>query len=273
MPARILISAAVAALALASAFVLAAPAASDVATDPPGDHSRVDGDSTPDAASPQDVASGGHTTSFVPIAPCRLVDTANATAGNLKSDARRDFRVSGTAGFSAQGGKSTGCGIPASATAITASVTATKVTTSGSLGVWARGTAAPNTTALLVTKGSASLDSQTVAVTASGISVQPRGARMRLVIDATGYYEPAIYGVFGAEGNAYASSRLSLYSAGGSGDYTLLADSNISSCAVLVSSWGGYQGSGYGSGTFAYVTITSQTGAPVNAYFQASIVC
>ena len=52
---------------------------------------------------------------FVPIAPCRIVDTLLA-GGALGNGVTRTFYVGGTTNFTAQGGKPGGCGIPINAT-------------------------------------------------------------------------------------------------------------------------------------------------------------
>jgi hypothetical protein len=55
---------------------------------------------------------------FTPIAPCRIVDTRSATAGQLVAGVPQNFLVTSATGFATQGGSATDCGIPASATAV-----------------------------------------------------------------------------------------------------------------------------------------------------------
>jgi hypothetical protein len=52
---------------------------------------------------------------FVPLAPCRIIDTRVA-GGKIAASEKRDFEVAGTTGFEAQGGNTGGCGIPVGAT-------------------------------------------------------------------------------------------------------------------------------------------------------------
>jgi hypothetical protein len=52
---------------------------------------------------------------FVPVAPCRIIDTRLA-GGPIAANATRAFLVTGTTGFEGQGGKAGGCGIPQGAT-------------------------------------------------------------------------------------------------------------------------------------------------------------
>ena len=72
---------------------------------------------------------------FVPIAPCRIMDTRN-TSGKINPGTVRAFNaVSGN--LSAQGGNSSGCGIPAYAEAIEINLTAVAPAGTG----WLRGAA------------------------------------------------------------------------------------------------------------------------------------
>jgi hypothetical protein len=52
---------------------------------------------------------------FVPLPPCRIIDTRVA-GGKMVPAQQRDFRVAGTTGFEAQGGNAGGCGVPVGAT-------------------------------------------------------------------------------------------------------------------------------------------------------------
>jgi hypothetical protein len=54
---------------------------------------------------------------FTAVAPCRIVNTLLG-GGILAGAANRSFLVAGSAGFVAQGGSATGCGIPDDATAV-----------------------------------------------------------------------------------------------------------------------------------------------------------
>jgi hypothetical protein len=48
---------------------------------------------------------------FVPVTPCRIIDTRLA-GGPLAANETRSFEVTGTSNFAAQGGAASGCGIP-----------------------------------------------------------------------------------------------------------------------------------------------------------------
>ena len=78
------------------------------------DHSLTATHSTPDL-----VATYAPATTFVPIAPVRVVDTRTSAAGPLKAGITRTFAVGGTHG------------IPANALAVTGNLTAVNPTNSG----------------------------------------------------------------------------------------------------------------------------------------------
>jgi hypothetical protein len=76
---------------------------------------------------------------FVPVPPCRIVDTRSAAAGALAAGTPRSFVVSGSGPlFAAQGGNPAGCGVPPG-TAVSAFVNFTVVNPAGAgnLRAWA----------------------------------------------------------------------------------------------------------------------------------------
>jgi hypothetical protein len=85
-----------------------------------GDASAVvDGLLTEAAASRLQVATAAATLGnpfsdllFVPLTPCRILDTRVISGGPLAPGQRRDFLVAGTNAFLAQGGNGGGCGVP-----------------------------------------------------------------------------------------------------------------------------------------------------------------
>ncbi|MCB0971199.1 MAG: tandem-95 repeat protein, partial [Acidimicrobiales bacterium] len=73
---------------------------------------------------------------YVPITPCRVVDT-RVSGGALGDREIRDYAVSGSGGaFAGQGGQANGCGIPEGALAVEASVTAVSPADSGFFRAW-----------------------------------------------------------------------------------------------------------------------------------------
>ena len=78
---------------------------------------------------------------FVPVRPCRVIDTRLA-GGPLAPGEERQFVISGTVGFEAQGGTPGGCGVPRSAivrgaTAVALNLVAVNPQGPGNLRAWA----------------------------------------------------------------------------------------------------------------------------------------
>lgn len=87
--------------------------------------------------------------SYVPITPCRIVDTriGNDVYGTPISNLQtRYFVVAGTLGFGSQGGKSGGCGILEGAVAVTATLLVVGPSNTGRLHAWPNGVAEPTAT-------------------------------------------------------------------------------------------------------------------------------
>ena len=73
---------------------------------------------------------------YTPLTPCRIVDTRRAVAGALAGGVARTFDVDGSS-FTAQGGSSTGCGIPlAVARAVAMTIVAVHPAGPGHLTAW-----------------------------------------------------------------------------------------------------------------------------------------
>ena len=83
---------------------------------------------TPQALGP----TTSHDLEFVPVDPCRLADTRQG-GGIVGTNATRNFLVSGSAGFPAQGGTSGGCGVPEGALAAELTIISADATAPGFL--------------------------------------------------------------------------------------------------------------------------------------------
>ena len=85
---------------------------------------------------------------FVPVPPCRIIDTRLSGAGKLIPGVVRDFQVAGLTEFDPQGGKVGGCGIPPggaepNAAAVAINIFAVTPEGSGNLRAWAYGQEVP----------------------------------------------------------------------------------------------------------------------------------
>jgi hypothetical protein len=137
---------------------------------------------------------------YVPITPCRVIDTRLA-GGKVNAGEVRDYRIAGTAGFDAQGGKSGGCGIPIGAStplaaAVMLNFVAVQPEGSGDLRSWPFGDTVPLAAVLTYDNlGPFFSISNGIVVPITGISsvaadlsVRADFNRTHLVVDVTGYF-------------------------------------------------------------------------------------
>ncbi|MCB0977896.1 MAG: CAP domain-containing protein [Acidimicrobiales bacterium] len=129
---------------------------------------------------------------YVPITPCRLVDTRSA-GGALSAGGQRSYRVTGNGSeFVAQGGRANGCGVPTGASAIEASVTAVSPTrANGFVRIWPAGEPVPGATFLNYTRGQSTTNTGAVGLAPAGtsqLSLRNFGGSSNIVIDVQGYY-------------------------------------------------------------------------------------
>lgn len=219
------------------------------------------------------VVGGGHDHSYVPITPCRVVDSNQSTGGNLQANVARTFKVAGTSGFLSQGGTDGGCGIPTTASAVTATISGTNTVGKGYLRAWAAGYTEPNATSLLLQAGVEHFTGLTMPISSSGVTVRPVNAKTRFVMDVTGYYKPSVYGVISSDGTVYQSSQLSLSSHSSTGSYTLYSPVTVGTCSIQATAWSNYRAEAYASGNYIYATVTDAAGNLTNAYFQVTATC
>lgn len=175
-------------------------------------------------------------TVFVPITPCRIVDT-RAKGGPVS--AARSFYVAGSTHFADQGGTSGGCAVPASATAVSANVVATGAKKSGYVKGYPAGSAAPTASVLNFATASIAND-LSLAVrpgTAQGLTLAAN-TPVQLVVDLTGYYAPQIEAFVDSDGTLDTGTGrvLGVSHVAGTGTYTVSTDSNIFNCSTTATS-------------------------------------
>ena len=131
------------------------------------------------------------TSTFVPVTPCRVVDT-RLRGGRLADREQRTFAVSGGgSAFAAQGGKAGGCGIPAGAVAVEAAVTAVDPSGSGFARAWPVGRPMPNATFLNIAAGRSRTNTGALSLATAGskhLALRNFGSTAHYVIDVQGYY-------------------------------------------------------------------------------------
>jgi hypothetical protein len=178
---------------------------------------------------------------FVAIDPCRVVDTRAAAAGPMRNRIVRAFEVAGTAGFPTQGGKTGGCGIPAGASAVTASITATAVQSTGFLRVWAEDAPEPSATVLNYARlGGGMSVGATVPIgqgTDTGILAKAYGGTTHLVVDVFGYFREPIAARVSSTGELQArSGHVTGASRLGTGFYRVTFERPVQGCVAAASS-------------------------------------
>ena len=227
---------------------------------------------------------------FVPITPCRIVDTRKG-GGPLASGATRAFAVSGSSGFTAQGGNATGCGVPASATAVAIGLVATAAAGAGYLTAWPVGAGKPVASVLNYLKGTTSTGS-TVAIKPAAnpaLNVFASKGAVQVVIDVNGYYLPQMHGLVsppsGGSTNApiySGSSRIVSATSPSDGVYQVVFDGDITYCTPMVDTYNagtGIYGAAYAfnSNTATvytwYLSSTTHLETPFGFYFYIDVVC
>jgi hypothetical protein len=135
---------------------------------------------------------------FVPLAPCRIIDT-RLGGGIITAGSTRAFRAAGTSGFEAQGGKSGGCGVPIGATspvaaAIMVNLVAIDVAGKGNLAAWQFGQPEPLASSINFQKIDMNIANGLI-VPIAGVSSQTADLNVKanfnnahLVADVTGYF-------------------------------------------------------------------------------------
>lgn len=204
-------------------------------------------------------------TSFVPVAPCRLVNTTRA-GGQIKSGKNRAFLARGTS-LGAQGGQAGGCGVPASATAVTVTVTAVSPTANGSLVVYPSDLPAPPTRTLTYRKKVDASAGTTTQLASSGTAdFRVKVSRStHVLVDVTGYYAPPMAAFVDMAGNLqYTTGRAIDSTHASTGNYVVTFDRDVSQCTFQVTpyayNWVVAVGPQLGNPDQAHVYIHDQDG-------------
>jgi len=220
---------------------------------------------------------------YVPIKNCRIVSTATA-GGKIPNGATRSFYVVGTAGFTAQGGQNGGCGIPVSATAISARVTSNSATANGAFVVYPTGTPVGQGT-LYYAKGvnvTTGATLQLGAGTGKVLTVKNVQGPAHLIIDVNGYYDEQIGGMISPGGTVYSgSNHIVSASVVSTGVYRVTLDRDVTYCTPMVDTYSGrgVYGSAYAfSATSVYVytwyiSASTHVEVPNSYYFYLTVTC
>jgi hypothetical protein len=222
---------------------------------------------------------------YVPITPCRIVDTRSGTGTNgtpITNAQTRTYYVAGTFGFAPQGGKSGGCGILPGAVSIAAVVTGVQPSHGGYIRAWPNGQAEP--TATILNYGTISTGTgATVSINPNStysLKLRNYGGPTDVVVDVTGYYAKQLGGFISPSGGTYAGSSRIVSSTRitDPGVYEVKFDRDVRYCSAVASAYYyNYYAStdpyGAASADTVRVRLFSSAGAAVNGYFAITINC
>lgn len=139
---------------------------------------------------------------YVPVAPCRVIDTRKDTrspGGIMQIDQPRHFEVAGTTGFEQQGGTAGGCGIPLGATnpqaaAVMINLIAIDPEGRGNMGAWEFNQPEPFASVINYQKIDMNIANGLI-IPIAGVSslqydltVEARISRVHLIADVIGYF-------------------------------------------------------------------------------------
>lgn len=135
----------------------------------------------------QDLVAGSSV--FVSMAPCRVADTRTG-GGRVVASSPRGVRIAGTgAGFAAQGGAPGGCGIPATATAVTASISAIDPAGNGLIRTGIYGEQIQSTV-LQYRRATGTTNTGATTLLDRQLTLQVTGGATHVAVDVSGYYLP-----------------------------------------------------------------------------------
>ena len=219
--------------------------------------------------------------SFTPISPCRIVDTRIGEGGRVTATPRV-ILVDGITNYAVQGGNTSGCGIPADATGISANVVTTNESAAGYLKAYPYGAAVPNASIINFTTVPIAND-VSLAVnpgTGGGLDVMTGGAATHVVIDVTGYYQQQIAAYVNADGTVFShTSRVVSVAHPSAGFYQVTLDTPAENCAAHVDGFhfGMYGDSDTASNNIVdvYTWVLNSTAATVltDEAFNLTVTC
>lgn len=220
---------------------------------------------------------------YVPIATCRIAATNASTAGIFIGNTTRNFYVRGTSGFPAQGGKSGGCGIPETATAVVVSATVTTPSAAGFMALVDPG-GGSQTRFISYAKSASVTSNPTFRLAALGVEPSlslksSQAAAAHLFLDAVGYFVPQIEGMIASGGGLYSgSTRLVSATRTGTGAYSVTIDQDVTYCSVKAQPYSyGLEAHAYAfSGSTVTVYVFSQSGGTTTAtddYVYLTVTC
>lgn len=177
---------------------------------------------------------------FVPLTPCRIIDTRLGSGGKLMPGVERHFQVAGVTEFPPQGGNTGGCGVPPggaepNAAAVAINFVAVTPSGSGNMRAWAYGSEVPLAAVITYDNlGPFSSLSNAIVVPINGTNLVPADLTVRadfnathLVADVTGYFTR-----FPVEQFASTRKSITVVAEGGAIDLGGGACTEVNSCTI-----------------------------------------
>ena len=207
------------------------------------------------------------------IKPCRVFDTTKTQ--KIPANSAKSFLMSGAGDYAAQGGTAGGCGVPASAQAVSLNITAINGAAAGSLTAMAY---AQTTSAATIRFPVAAPETigGFVDLLQNKITLRTTNT-VNAIGDVTGYWAPQIWAVVHGDGTIASGSRIVRVTKAAKGIYYLEFDREISSCASVVSDQSGQAYNGFyspvPSNTLQVFLYFHETGGAADRTFHVAITC
>jgi hypothetical protein len=182
---------------------------------------------------------------FVPLPPCRIIDTRLGSGGPIAAGTTRDFQVAGLTEFPPQGGTGGGCGVPPGtaepvAPAVVVNFVAVGPAGPGNLIAWAWGQPMPNTSVINYSNVPGLNIANGVIVPIAGTNLVPADIHIRagsatthVVADVTGYFTR-----FPMEQISATEKSITVVSDGGAEDLSAGLCTVVNSCTITASAPG-----------------------------------
>ncbi|HEY3736354.1 MAG TPA: hypothetical protein VGL26_02835 [Jatrophihabitans sp.] len=184
---------------------------------------------------PAGIAAPVSQTEYVALSPCRLADSRLSPAGKFTRNSTRVLQITGTTGFSTQGGAATGCGVPAKASAVVLSFTTVNSSGQGRLVVYPSGVSEPNSTALTYYKNVKISGEVTSKLGADG-TIRVKNVSLTatdIATDVVGYYTTPIAVAVSTTGTILSSSpQITSVLKTDVGQYQVFTSTNVLDCVA-----------------------------------------
>ena len=211
------------------------------------------------------------------VKPCRVFDTTKTA--KIPANSAKSFLISGAGAYAAQGGTAAGCGVPASAQAVTLNLTAINGSAAGSVGAMAYAQTTASVT-LRYPVAAPETVGGVVDLLQNKITLRTTNT-INAIGDVTGYYAPQMRAYVRPDGSLISSSRVVSVTRSEVGIYDIEFDRDVSTCSAVSSvDFGSKVAATYifvpDSGenrTVKTYIFDSKTGASVNYYFNVIVIC